>query len=214
MADNFRSDAQDRAPARKGELTKMAILDAALAVAARDGLEGVTIGVLADRLGMSKSGVFSHFGSREELLIATLLEYEARFLNAVLRPAILEPRGLLRLKAILGNWFTRLGHETQEGCLYISGGIEYDDRPGAVRDELVRMLTDWEKALARAILMCVETGEMNEEVPVELIVFELYSLALGFHHNARMMQRDNGSVLIRQVFERILNQYQSRPAGI
>ena len=76
------------------------------------------------------------------------------------------------------------------------------------------MLTDWEKELARAILMCVETGEMNEEVPVELIIFELYSLALGFHHNARMMQRDNGSVLIRQVFERILNQYQSRPAGI
>ncbi|MGL4767433.1 MAG: TetR/AcrR family transcriptional regulator [Formosimonas sp.] len=196
---------------RKGDLTRAAILDAALDVASRDGLEGVTIGILADRLGMSKSGVFSHFGSREDLLIATLKEYEIRFLNAVLKPAVLEPRGLARLKAILGNWFTRLGQETEQGCLYISGGVEYDDRPGAVRDELVRMIEDWEKELERAIRQCFETGQLRSDAPIDLVLFELYSYALGFHHNARLMGRSTGPALIRQVFDRILQQYQCTP---
>lgn len=197
-----------RGAVRKGDLTRAAILDSALDVASRDGLEGVTIGILADRLGMSKSGVFSHFGSREELLIATLKEYEIRFLSAVLKPAVLESRGLARLKAILGNWFTRLGQETKQGCLYISGGVEYDDRPGAVRDELVRMIADWEKELERAIRQCFETRELRDDAPIDLVIFELYSLALGFHHNARLMGRKNGSSIIRQIFERLLNQYQ------
>lgn len=201
-------NAIDKSLTRKGELTRAAILEAALLVAARDGLEGVTIGILADRLSMSKSGVFSHFGSREELLIATLKEYEARFLASVLHPAVLETRGLSRLKAILGNWFTRLGHETTEGCLYISAGVEYDDRPGPVREELVRMLGDWENELKRSLEQCIETKEMRADMPIDLVVFELYGMALGFHHNARFMGRNNGSVLIRQVFERILNQYQ------
>ena len=208
MAQTHLKSAVERAPVRKGEQTRAAILDSALDVAARDGLEGVTIGILADRLGMSKSGVFSHFGSREDLLIATLKEYEARFLAEVLKPAVLLPRGLDRLKAILGNWFNRLGHETEYGCLYISAGVEYDDRPGAVRDELVRMIADWEKELERAIGHCKEQKQMIDDAPIDLIIFELYSLALGFHHNARLMERSNGSALIRQVFERILNQYQ------
>lgn len=193
---------------RKGDLTRAAILDAALLVASRDGLEGVTIGILADHLMMSKSGVFSHFGSRDELLLATLKEYEIRFLASVLRPAVLEARGLPRLKAILGNWFTRLGNETASGCLYISAAVEYDDRPGAVRDELIRMLSDWESELKRSLEQCIETKEMCTDLPIELVVFELYSMALGFHHNARLMGRHNGSILIRQVFERILKQYQ------
>ncbi|TDR32560.1 TetR/AcrR family transcriptional regulator [Hydromonas duriensis] len=198
----------ERSAVRKGEQTRLAILDVALEVAARDGLEGVTIGILADRLGMSKSGVFSHFGSREELLIATLKEYEHRFLNDVLKPAVKEARGLARLKTILGNWFTRLGHENEQGCLYISGGVEYDDRPGAVRDELVGMIARWEKELERAIRQAMETGELRDDVPIDLVIFELYGLALGFHHSARLMGRNNGSSLIRQIFERILKQYQ------
>ena len=198
----------ERPAVRKGEQTRAAILDVALEVAARDGLEGVTIGILADRLSMSKSGVFSHFGSREELLIATLKEYEVRFLTDILKPAVTEPRGLPRLKAILGNWFTRLGHENEQGCLYISGGVEYDDRPGPVRDELVGMIEGWEKELERAIRQSIETGELREDTPIDLVIFELYGLALGFHHSARLMGRSDGPELIRQVFDRIFNQYQ------
>ena len=197
-----------RAPVRKGEQTRMAILDVALEVAARDGLEGVTIGILADRLNMSKSGVFSHFGSREELLIATLKEYENRFLAEVLKPAITQPRGLARLKAILGNWFNRLNAEAESGCLYISGAVEYDDRPGTVRDELVAMISAWEKELYKSINQSIETGELMSDTPVELVIFELYGVALVFHQHNRLMKRENGSALVRQVFERILKQYQ------
>ena len=119
---------KERGHVRKGDLTRAAILDVALDVASRDGLEGVTIGILADRLDMSKSGVFSHFGSRDELLIEVLKEYETRFLSDILKPALALPRGLERLRAILSNWFQKLGQETEHGCLYISGAVEYDDR--------------------------------------------------------------------------------------
>ncbi|MGB5109504.1 MAG: TetR/AcrR family transcriptional regulator [Formosimonas sp.] len=199
---------QAQSPVRKGEQTRMAILDIALEVAARDGMEGVTIGILADRLSMSKSGVFSHFGSREDLLIATLKEYENRFLTEVLKPVVTLPRGLTRLKAILGNWFNRLNAETDSGCLYISGAVEYDDRPGAVRDELVGMITAWEKELSKAIRQSIETQELIEDTPVDLVTFEIYGLALAFHQHNRLMRRPNGSAMVRQVFERILNQYQ------
>lgn len=192
---------------RKGEQTRAAILSAALDVAARDGLEGVTIGILADRLGMSKSGVFSHFGSRDELLIEVLKEYETRFLSEVLRPALLLPRGLPRLNAILHNWFHRLGEETESGCLYISGAVEYDDRPGTVRDELVGMMEAWEEQLRRAIGHCVETREFRDDTPIDLMIFELFGLTLGFHQSVRLMKRTNGMTMVEQVLGRILQQY-------
>ena len=192
---------------RKGEQTRAAILDVALDVASRDGLEGVTIGILADRLDMSKSGVFSHFGSRDELLIEVLKEYEARFLADILKPALVLPRGLSRLRAILDNWFTKLGQETENGCLYISGAVEYDDRPGVVRDELVGLMLAWEEQLRRAIRYCVESGEFHENTPIDLMIFELYGLTLGFHQSVRLMKRDNAMDMVKQILERILNQY-------
>ncbi len=192
---------------RKGEQTRAAILSAALDVASRDGLEGVTIGILADRLDMSKSGVFSHFGSREELLIEVLKEYETRFLADILRPALQFPRGLERFRAILNNWFTRLGEETESGCLYISGAVEYDDRPGSVRDELVAMMSAWEEQLRRAISHCIESGEFREDTPIDLMIFELFGLTLGFHQSVRLMKRDNGMDMVKQILERILKQY-------
>ena len=123
---------------RKGEQTKAAILDVALDIASREGLEGLTIGVLAERMSMSKSGVFAHFGSREDLQIAVLKEYERRFVDAVLFPCLKESRGLPRLSAIFSRWLDRVGKEIDSGCIYVSSASEYDDRPGAVREELVK----------------------------------------------------------------------------
>ena len=115
---------------RKGEQTRAAIVEAALEIASTQGLEGLTIGSIAEKMTMSKSGVFAHFGSREELQIAVLQEYETQFINAVLFPCLKEPRGLPRLRAIFMRWLDRIGKEIDSGCIYISGATEYDDRPG------------------------------------------------------------------------------------
>jgi AcrR family transcriptional regulator len=137
-------------PLRKGEQTRVSILDAALAMASRDGLEGLTIGTLADRMGMSKSGVFAHFGSREDLQIAVLKLYHHQFEQDVFFPSMREPRGLPRLEGLFTRWIERLGREIASGCIYISGAVEYDDRPGPIRDQLVDMVGTWQQSLLRA----------------------------------------------------------------
>ena len=114
---------------RKGELTRAAILDTALMLASRDGLEGLTIGLLADRMNMSKSGVFAHFGSREDLQSEVLKLYHHHFEQEVFYPALKEVRGLPRLRSMYGRWVKRVSVEIDSGCIYISGAVEYDDRP-------------------------------------------------------------------------------------
>ena len=123
---------------QKGQQTKAAIVDAALGLATQIGLEGLSIGALAEVTQMSKSGVFAHFGSREELQISVIREYHARFEEEVFYPAMQLPRGLSRLRALFANWMKRTSVEIDSGCIYISGAVEFDDRPGPVRDALVR----------------------------------------------------------------------------
>jgi AcrR family transcriptional regulator len=118
------------APLQKGLQTRAVILAAALAQASRTGLEGLSIGALADMTGMSKSGVFAHFGSREDLQIAVVAEYHARFEQDVFFPALREPRGLPRLRALFERWVRQVSVELESGCIYISGAVEFDDRPG------------------------------------------------------------------------------------
>ena len=135
---------------RKGEQTRAAILDVALELASRNGLEGLTIGLLADRMNMSKSGVFAHFGSREDLQMEVLKLYHHRFEQEVFYPSVKEPRGLPRLESMFARWLKRVSVEIASGCIYISGAVEYDDRPGPIREELVKMVQDWQDALRRA----------------------------------------------------------------
>src|SRR3954465_1014993 len=115
---------------QKGQQTKAAIADAALGLATQIGLEGLSIGALAEVTQMSKSGVFAHFGSREELQISVIREYHARFEQEVFFPSLSEPRGLPRLRAMFGNWMKLTSIEIDSGCIYISGAVEFDDRPG------------------------------------------------------------------------------------
>ena len=115
------------------------------------GLEGLSIGALAELMHMSKSGVFAHFGSREELQISVIREYHERFAEEVFRPAIREPRGLPRLRALFERWIRRVSVEIDSGCIYISGAVEFDDRPGPVRDALAEMVRTWHGTLEKAI---------------------------------------------------------------
>jgi AcrR family transcriptional regulator len=132
-------------------MTRAAILDVALELASRDGLEGLTIGLLADRMNMSKSGVFAHFGSREDLQMEVLKLYHHRFEQEVFFPSIKETRGLPRLEAMFARWLKRVSVEIASGCIYISGAVEYDDRPGPIREALVAMVRAWQEALLRGV---------------------------------------------------------------
>ncbi len=178
----------ERAGHQKGQQTKAAILDAALGLAAHAGLEGLSIGALAEMTGMSKSGVFAHFGSREELQICVIRQYHARFEEEVFFPAIREPRGLPRLQALFGRWINRVAVELDSGCIYISGAVEFDDRPGPVRDALVSMVRSWQQALDRAIHMAIDEGHLRPETDAAQILFELHGLILALHHDARFLR--------------------------
>ena len=140
----------------KGQQTKAAIVDAALGLATQIGLEGLSIGALAEVTQMSKSGVFAHFGSREELQISVIREYHQRFEQEVFYPAMSEPRGLPRLRAMFANWMQRTSVELDSGCIYISGAVEFDDRPGPVRDALAWSVQTWHTAMKRAITIAKE----------------------------------------------------------
>lgn len=192
---------------RKGEQTRASIVAAALELASRDGLEGLTIGALAERMQMSKSGVFAHFGSREDLQIAVLREYERRFVEDVLVPGLQSPRGLPRLRAIIGRWLDRTALEATSGCIWISGATEYDDRPGAVREELVGMVRAWQRELSRAIRQAVETGELAADLDVDELVFQLYGVILVLHHDGRLLDSPDALARARRSVERLIDSY-------
>ena len=174
---------------KKGDQTRAAILDAALDMASRNGLEGLTIGLIAERLAMSKSGVFAHFGSREELQIAVLKAYAQRFLDDVFFPALKEERGLARLSAMFALWMARVQRvEIAHGCLFVSSAVEYDDRPGPQRDELVEVVGGWQREMLKATQQAVAVGDLRADVDAEQLVFECYGLMLAVHHDARLLR--------------------------
>ncbi len=189
---------------RKGELTRAAILDVALQLASREGLEGLTIGLLADKMKMSKSGVFAHFGSREDLQIEVVKLYHQRFEQEVFYPSIQDPRGLPRLEAMFARWITRVTVEIASGCIYISGAVEYDDRPGEIRDQLVAMVCAWQQALCRAVVQAIDAGQLRAEVDPEQIVYEMYGLILALHHDARFLKKPGSVERAQSGFKRLI----------
>lgn len=197
---------------RKGEQTRAAIVAAAVELAARDGVEGLTLGALAERIQMSKSGVFAHFGSREDLQIAVLKEYERRFVDDVLVPGLTERRGLPRLRAIFSRWLDRTAIEAARGCIWISGATEYDDRPGPVRDELVAMVTSWQRELTRAIEQAIDVGDLPADTDPREMLFDLYGVILVLHHDARLLDSPDTLVRAKRAFERLLRSH-AAPGG-
>ncbi|HNW62987.1 TetR/AcrR family transcriptional regulator [Piscinibacter sp.] len=202
-------------PARsmhKGQQTRATILDAALTLASHMGLEGLSIGALAEVTGMSKSGVFAHFGSRDELQIAVVREYHNKFEEEVFYPALREPRGLPRLRALFELWVKRVAVEIDSGCIYISGAVEFDDRPGPVRDALVDMVQTWQDALERAIGMAVEEGHLRADTDPAQMLFEVHGLILALHHDARFLRHPGAVDRARVAFRRVLDLYAAQPA--
>ena len=198
----------------KGQQTKTAIVDVALSLATQMGLEGLTIGAVAEMAGMSKSGVFAHFGSREELQISVIREYHYRFEQEVFYPVLLLARGLPRLRALFANWMQRTSAEIDSGCLYISGAAEFDDRPGPVRDALASSVQTWMAALHRAVGMAVEQGDLAEQTDADQMAFEIHGLILACHYDARFLKNKRALGLAQRSFEHILHRYGATPATL
>ena len=196
----------------KGQQTKAAIVEAALGVATQIGLEGLSIGALADATRMSKSGVFAHFGSREELQISVIREYHHRFEHEVFYPALARPRGLPRLRAMFANWMQRTSVEIDSGCLYISGAVEFDDREGPVRDALVSSVMTWHAALRRAIRASREHGHLRADMNDDQMLFEIHGLILALHYEARFLKHPGSIARANAGFDRILAHYGSGAA--
>jgi len=199
-------------PLQKGQQTKAAIVDAALGLATQIGLDGLSIGALAEVMQMSKSGVFAHFGSREELQISVIREYHTRFEDEVFYPALLAPRGLPRLRALFANWMKRTSVELDSGCIYISGAVEFDDRPGPVRDALASSVSTWLAAMRRAVEMAVAEGHLRADTDAAQVAFEVHALILALHYEVRFLRSPGSLQRAVRAFESIVER-QSAPAA-
>jgi AcrR family transcriptional regulator len=199
---------------QKGQQTKQAIVDAALGLSTQIGLEGLSIGVLAEVMRMSKSGVFAHFGSREELQISVIREYFHRFEEEIFAPAMRQGRGLPRLKALFDNWMKRVAVEIQSGCIFISGAVEFDDRSGPVHDALASSVKTWLKAVLRAVVQAKESGHLQADADEQQIAFEIHGLILALHYEARFLKRPGSIDRAIQGFANILARYGAPVANV
>jgi AcrR family transcriptional regulator len=196
----------------KGERTRATILTEAVAVSSTDGLAGLTIGSLAERLGMSKSGLFAHFGSKEQLQQAAL-EYAADlFIATVLQPAMAAPRGLPRLEAVFENWM-RWGRESPlpGGCPVQAACYEFDDKPGPVRDHVVGTELRLHDFLARTVRLCIEAGHFRGDVDADQLAFEIRGLVVNFALTRRLMGQPGAETWARAGFRRLVETARPQP---
>jgi AcrR family transcriptional regulator len=171
----------------KGEDTKQTILEYGLQMASQVGLESVTIGVLAKETGMSKSGLFAHFQSKENLQIG-ILEYAAgEFAHHIIVPALKKPSGIPRIKALVENWISWTGN-MEGGCVFVSASTEFSDRPGRVRTVLLKQQEAWIDTLKRLAESAIKAGDFDKGIDCDQFAFELYSLLLGFHYYHKLLQ--------------------------
>lgn len=172
----------------KGQRTRASILQRAVDLASLEGLEGLTIGRLAEDLRMSKSGLFAHFGSKEELQLAAIDAAGQRFIDAVVRPALPAERGYPRLVAICHSWLDYVRRRVfPGGCFFAAASFEFDGRPGPVRDAVAKQMDDWFAMLEKAIRMAKDEGHLDAEVEPAQLAFELNALLFGanFAYNLR-----------------------------
>jgi AcrR family transcriptional regulator len=188
----------------KGERTRAAILDAALAQASEGGFESLTIGALAERAGLSKSGLFAHFGSREELQLAAIEAAAGRFTQAVFLPALKARRGLPRLRALFDGWLEWTARSgLAHGCPMQAAALEFDDRPGPVRDAVVEHFARLERELARAVELAVAQGHFRADLDVGQFVFDMMGIVYAYQHGARLFDAGRARARARAAFERL-----------
>ena len=189
----------------KGLETRERILREATRVVSKDGLEGLSIGPLAESLGMSKSGLFAHFGSKEELQLEVLRTAAAEFEETVIRPALKAPRGPERLRRIFEAWLRwAASSDRKGGCIFAGAAFELDDRPGPARDFVADQSKVLLSSLARTARLGVEAGAFRDDLDCELLAFQIHAILLGFHHLRRLLRHRGAEEQARQSFERLM----------
>ena len=189
----------------KGDLTRAAILDAALAQASQTGFESLTIGSLAERAGMSKSGLFAHFGSREELQVAAIEVAAARFTEFVFLPALKARRGLPRLRALFDHWLDWAARSgLMHGCPMQAAAVEFDDRPGPVRDAVLEHFARLERELGRAVELAVSEHHFRHDLDIGQFVFEMMGVIFAYQHSARLLKAADAESRARTALERLI----------
>ena len=185
----------------------MAILEAGLDMASQLGLEGVSIGSLAKSINMSKSGLFAHFQSKENLQIE-ILDYAARvFAQDVVVPALKKDAGVPRIRALVSNWID-WASKLAGGCIFVTASADYSDRPGKVRECLLGQQNDWIDCLCRIAQSAVDVGHFRENVDCEQFAFDLYSLLLGFHLYDKLLDDSQTAKRQEMALDRLLSNYQ------
>jgi AcrR family transcriptional regulator len=189
----------------KGADTRDRILDQAVRIASRDGLEGLTIGSLSSELKLSKSGLFAHFGSKDELQLQVLQSAVARFNETVVRPALAAPRGEPRIRAFFEHWLAWANNPSMPGgCIFVTASVELDDRPGPQRDFFAKAYGDRIAFLAKAARISVEAGHFRPDLDCEQFAFDIDCIAIGYHHAKRLLRDPRAERHARAAFERLL----------
>jgi AcrR family transcriptional regulator len=191
---------------RKGDITRQAILEQALTLASRIGLRALSIGRLAEELGMSKSGLFGHFKSKEALELQVLELAAGEFLDDVVRLAFKEPRGEPRIRKLFENWvgWTRTNRYAG-GCPFVQFSFELDDQPGLLREQLLVQQRGWMEILADSARRAIDEGHFRSDLDVEQFAHEFQALMLGYHHAARLMRDDNAEARVLRSFETLID---------
>lgn len=189
----------------KGEETKRTILDHAAKLATQVGLEGLSIGRLAEDLGLSKSGLFAHFSSKEALQLQVLEHAAQRFVDTVLRPALTVPRGETRVRTLMERWMEwPVKSGFPGGCFFVAVSAEYDDRHGPIRDRIARMQRDWLDAIANTVRAAIAEGHFRKDVDPEQFAFEVYGHMLMGHLGWRLLDDKKSASRARKAFEGLL----------
>ena len=192
----------------KGEQTRVAILDEALRIASKLGLEGLTIGSLADATGMSKSGLFAHFGSREDLQLAVLDHAARLYGEKVFVPVLKIERGLPRLRALFERWLDwALESGLPGGCIMISAAIEYDDRPGPIRDAAIANQHRGNAITKKAVRLAIEEGHLAPGTDPEQISFEMLGIVLAGHNHRRLLGDKEARKRALTAFEELISRH-------
>jgi len=189
----------------KGAATKDRIIERAMASASVEGLEGISLGRLAAELGMSKSGLFAHFASKEALQLDVLQAAAARFMEIVVSPAMAQPRGEPRVRSLFEHWLVWERHESLPGgCVFMHAAAELDDRPGPARDALVQWQQQWLDALAKAARLAVEAGHFRADLDPGLFAFQQLGLVLGYYHARRLLNDPQAEDHVRHAFDALV----------